>query len=65
MEKKKLVEVRCPFKVNRYGKLVLCDRLCVKVTPGSQGETRCNSCKLTFQFEIDDDRSMTNIEVQK
>ena len=50
-----LVDIRCPFK--RTGKndgiTRLCNHLCVKVFPGSSGETWCSRCNLTFEFEVD------------
>lgn len=30
----------------------LCDKLCVRVAPGSKGEVYCMSCKKHFEFEI-------------
>ena len=54
-----LVDIRCPFK--RTGKndgiTRLCNHLCVKVFPGSSGETWCSRCNLTFEFEVDNQNS--------
>lgn len=52
---KNLVEVRCPFtkKSKTDNQLYTCNRVCVKVTPGSEGEARCRSCHLSFEFEVD------------
>ena len=51
----KLVDVRCPFKRTSKsdGKTRSCNHLCVKVYPGSSGETWCSRCNLTFEFEVD------------
>lgn len=50
----KLIDIRCPFKVrNRQtNELMPCNRLCVKVSPGSSGEVWCRSCALKFDFEV-------------
>lgn len=51
----KLITVNCPFqKVTSKGNtLYNCNRVCVKVYPGSSGEAYCRSCKLEFSFEVD------------
>lgn len=62
-----LVEIRCPFtpqyrkvggKLYKYGKS--CNNLCAKVYPGSRGEGYCNSCKLTFEYSVDDQSVPSN-----
>lgn len=65
---KELVEIRCPIErtsktdMNQY----LCNRICVRVLPGSAGEAKCRSCHLTFLFEVDEDsKPATGIRVQK
>jgi hypothetical protein len=56
-----LVEIKCPFekrsKTNK--EIYQCNRICVKVTPGSSGEARCRSCHLSFEFEVDSQAKMT------
>lgn len=56
-----LVEVRCPeWKAGKpNGQLYKCNRICVKVTPGSAGEARCRSCHVSFEFEVDSQAQMT------
>lgn len=55
MNEKQLITIRCPFKKRgRHNtKLYICNRTCVKVTPGSAGEAYCKSCNLAFEFEVD------------
>lgn len=63
-----LYEVRCPYqRLGRTdGKLYTCNSLCVKVTAGSAGESRCRKCRLNFIFEIDSRaRLATGIRVKK
>jgi hypothetical protein len=50
-----LVEIRCPYYVTskKNGREYPCNRLCVKVNPGSSGEAHCSSCKRGFQFIVD------------
>lgn len=53
------VEIRCPFRTTtKRGMTYICNRLCVKVSPGSSGEAFCGSCKLPFEFEIMPDDSV-------
>jgi hypothetical protein len=63
-----LIDIRCPFKRKSKsdGIIRLCNHLCVKVYPGSSGETRCTRCNLNFEFEVDKqtDEQKTNIRVQ-
>lgn len=61
------IEVRCPFRATtKRGMTYICSRLCVKVSPGSSGEAFCSSCKLTFEFEIRQDDSVTHrVRVKK
>lgn len=56
MDDDRLFEVRCPAKVldKKQGKLITCNKLCVKVFPGSSGEVQCRNCKMRFRFYIDD-----------
>lgn len=60
MEKQR-IEIRCPFKKKgkHTNKLYVCNRVCVKVDPGSAGEAYCKSCKLSFEFEVDSQAHMT------
>ena len=55
MEDERLFEVRCPGKVydKTKGELMNCNKLCVKVFPGSSGEIQCRHCKLRFRFYVD------------
>ncbi len=49
-----LISINCPFsKLGKDGLLYSCNRVCVKVEPGSKGEVWCRSCKLKFNFEVD------------
>ena len=62
------VEIRCPqYKTNTKTKeLYRCNRICVKVIPGSAGEARCRSCHLSFEFEVDSQAQMTTgVRVKK
>ena len=47
--------VRCPFQrlSKSDGKVYRCNSLCVKVSPGSEGEARCRKCRLSFDFTVD------------
>ena len=62
-----LFEIRCPFqRLSKEGKLYQCNSLCVKVTAGSSGESRCRKCHLNFEFEVDNRaRATTGVRVQK
>ena len=63
-----LVEIRCPFskKSKSDGQMYVCNRVCVKVIPGSAGEARCRSCHMSFEFEVDSQAQMTTgIRVKK
>lgn len=64
---KTLLDIRCPFQVNsKKGFIYKCNRLCVRVYPGSSGETWCGMCKKNFNFEVADDNSFKSfIKVQK
>lgn len=55
MEQTRLLEVRCPASVldKTKNKLVKCNKLCVKVYPGSSGEIQCRHCKTRFHFYVD------------
>lgn len=62
-----LIEIRCPFKAKgrHDNKVRLCNRVCVKVRPGSAGEAYCKDCKLTFEFEVDRQaQSLTGVRVK-
>lgn len=62
-----LLDIRCPFQVNsKKGFVYKCNRLCVKVYPGSSGETWCAMCKKNFNFVVADDSNYRSfIKVQK
>ena len=55
MQQERLLEVRCPGQVYDKVKdeLVKCNKLCVKVYPGSSGEIQCRHCKIKFNFYVD------------
>lgn len=57
----KRVEIRCPQvkKSKSDNQMYKCNRICVKVMPGSAGEARCRSCHHSFEFEVDDQAQMT------
>lgn len=61
-----LVEIRCPFKTQSYKPelgLVICNRVCAKVYPGSSGEGFCHSCKLSFEYQVNE-QSVTNKSIK-
>ena len=66
MEQNKLIDIRCPFKRTSKsdGITRLCNHLCVKVYPGSSGETWCSRCNLTYEFEVDDQTFKQNYMVR-
>ena len=55
MDDERLMPVRCPAMVldKTKGKLIKCNKLCVKVFPGSSGEIQCRHCKARFRFYVD------------
>lgn len=55
MDDERLIPVRCPNMVYDKVKneLIKCDKLCLKVFPGSSGECVCRHCKLKFRFYVD------------
>lgn len=64
---KTFIEIRCPFEKQSKvdNNIYKCNRVCVKVTPGSAGEARCRSCHLSFEFEVDDQaHSATGVRVK-
>lgn len=63
-----LIDIRCPFKKRSKidDKIYLCNRICVKVVPGSAGEAKCKNCHLTFEFQVDDNaQNTTGVRVQR
>lgn len=66
MEDRRLLEIRCPFMVqDKNGKLIKCNKLCVKVYPGSSGEIICRSCRRKFQFSVDSQaRSILSVKAK-
>lgn len=52
-----LVDVRCPLQkyVKKYRSYKNCNRLCIRVNPGSSGEAFCPQCHQTFLFEVSSD----------
>lgn len=62
-----LIVIRCPFKKRgvKTNKIYICNRICVKVTPGSAGEAYCKSCSLAFEFSVDAQaRNTTGVRVK-
>lgn len=54
MEDERLIPVRCPAMItDKNGKLLKCNKLCVKVFPGSSGEILCRGCHRAFRFYVD------------
>ena len=55
MDEERLIEVRCPYQVydKSKGEMIPCNKLCVKVFPGSSGEITCRHCKKKFRFYVD------------
>ena len=51
----RLFPIKCPRLVynKKTGEMMKCNKLCVKVTPGSEGEAYCRFCKLPFHFVVD------------
>lgn len=67
MEESRLFPVRCPGMVmdKSKGELVKCNKLCLKVYPGSSGEVQCRHCKLKFHFYVDSQaRSMLSVRAK-
>lgn len=67
MEEERLFPVRCPALVEdkKKGGLIKCNRLCVKVFPGSAGECVCPKCKMKFRFKIDSQaRSILSVKAR-
>ncbi len=67
MEESRLLPVRCPGMVmdKSKGELVKCNKLCLKVYPGSSGEVQCRHCKLRFHFYVDSQaRSMLSVRAK-
>lgn len=59
-----LVEVRCPLKrPDRSNKT--CNRLCVRVSPGSSGQAYCPRHDVTFDFEVDDSSTFNAIIIDR
>ena len=54
MDEGRLIPVRCPAMLtDKNGKLIKCNKLCVKVFPGSSGEVICRGCHRKFRFYVD------------
>lgn len=55
MDREVLIPIRCPGKIldKSSGELVDCNKICVKVFPGSSGEAYCRHCKMKFRFYVD------------
>lgn len=65
MEDGRLLSIRCPGQIydKKKDELVKCNRLCVKVFPGSSGECLCPKCKLKFRFYVDS-QARSNLAVR-
>lgn len=67
MDDSRLMPVRCPAMVldKKKGQLVKCNKLCVKVFPGSSGEIQCRSCHARFRFYVDSQaKSLLSVKAQ-
>lgn len=67
MEQARLLEVRCPSNIynKTTGKTIRCNKLCVKVYPGSSGEIQCRHCKTRFNFYVDSQaRSVLSVKAK-
>lgn len=54
MNEERLISIRCPAMVtDKNGNLIKCNKLCVRVFPGSSGECVCRGCKRKFRFYVD------------
>lgn len=64
-----LIEIRCPFKrTSRTDGITRnCKHLCVKVYPGSSGETYCSRCNLVFEFQVDtqNNHQISSVRIKK
>jgi len=60
------VNILCPFSRTSKSDGITrkCKSLCVKVAPGSSGETYCNRCKLAFEFEVNAQNSLQSSMVR-
>lgn len=64
---KGLLSIRCPFKKTYVSKHTgkerskICNKQCVKVRPGSNGEAYCSSCDKRFEFEVPRDNEPETI----
>ena len=67
MDEGRLLPVRCPGMVldKKKNVMVKCNKLCVRVYPGSSGEVVCRSCKLKFRFYVDSQaKSMLSVKAR-
>jgi len=67
MEEERLFPIRCPGLTynKKTGELVKCNRLCVRVAPGSSGECLCQKCKMRFRFSVDSQaRSVLSVKAR-
>ena len=62
-----LIDVNCPFNqrtskgTSPYKK---CNRICVRVYPGSAGEVWCRTCRLPFCFEVGSQSTQPKISLE-
>ncbi len=73
-----LVQIRCPKKryFRDYQKIMVCNRLCAEVYPGSGGRAFCNSCRTHgnvsgdkgidpyFRYEVDANYQIPRDEIK-
>ena len=67
MDDSRLMPIRCPAMVidKKNDKLIKCNKLCVKVFPGSSGECQCSRCKAKFRFYVDSQaKSLLSVRAQ-
>jgi hypothetical protein len=59
----RLVEVRCPLpSLHKAGEA--CNKLCVRVQPGSSGKAYCSRHDTEFEFQIDDSRTFSANDIK-
>ena len=67
MDEERLIPVRCPAMIvnKNTGEKMRCNKLCVKVFPGSSGEVQCRGCKRRFRFYVDSQaKSILSVKAQ-
>ena len=66
MDDERLIPVRCPAMIkDKNGNIIKCNKLCVRVFPGSSGECVCRGCRRKFRFYVDSQaRSMLSVKAR-